>query len=220
MSQEGAIEGKRTLYESSLSYRREEKMLIVGVSGSPRVGGNTDMILQEALAAAKEEGADVKLIRISDYNLKPCDACRTCYSTKKCVIDDDGEKVYQELLEADGIILGSPSYFQGVTAQMKIFIDRIGYLAIARGRKDFSGKVGGVIAVARRSGMMRTCDQMLTFVTAVRMIVPSGGRAFAIGREKGEVVKDLEGLEGARYLGKTMAKTIRATDKLRKIEGI
>jgi multimeric flavodoxin WrbA len=195
-------------------------MLIVGVSGSPRVGGNTDMILQEALAAAKEEGADVKLIRISDYNLKPCDACRTCYSTKKCVIDDDGEKVYQELLEADGIILGSPSYFQGVTAQMKIFIDRIGYLAIARGRKDFSGKVGGVIAVARRSGMMRTCDQMLTFVTAVRMIVPSGGRAFAIGREKGEVVKDLEGLEGARYLGKTMAKTIRATDKLRKIEGI
>jgi len=203
-----------------LSYRREEKMLIVGVSGSPRVGGNTDMILQEALAAAKEEGADVKLIRISDYNLKPCDACRTCYSTKKCVIDDDGEKVYQELLEADGIILGSPSYFQGVTAQMKIFIDRIGYLAIARGRKDFSGKVGGVIAVARRSGMMRTCDQMLTFVTAVRMIVPSGGRAFAIGREKGEVVKDLEGLEGARYLGKTMAKTIRATDKLRKIEGI
>lgn len=195
-------------------------MLIVGVSGSPRVGGNTDMILQEALAAAKEEGADVKLIRISDYNLKPCDACRTCYSTKKCVIDDDGEKVYQELLEADGIILGSPSYFQGVTAQMKIFIDRIGYLAIARGRKDFSGKVGGVIAVARRSGMMRTCDQMLTFVTAVRMIVPSGGRAFAIGREKGEVVKDLEGLEGARYLGKTMAKTIRATDKLRKIEDI
>ena len=195
-------------------------MLIVGVSGSPRVGGNTDMILQEALAAAKEEGADVKLIRISDYNLKPCDACRTCYSTKKCVIDDDGEKVYQELLEADGIILGSPSYFQGVTAQMKIFIDRIGYLAIARERKDFSGKVGGVIAVARRSGMMRTCDQMLTFVTAVRMIVPSGGRAFAIGREKGEVVKDLEGLEGARYLGKTMAKTIRATDKLRKIEDI
>jgi multimeric flavodoxin WrbA len=179
-------------------------MLIVGVSGSPRVGGNTDMILQEALAAAKEEGADVKLIRISDYNLKPCDACRTCYSTKKCVIDDDGEKVYQELLEADGIILGSPSYFQGVTAQMKIFIDRIGYLAIAHERKDFSGKVGGVIAVARRSGMMRTCDQMLTFVTAVRMIVPSGGRAFAIGREKGEVVKDLEGLEGARYLVDTL----------------
>ena len=193
-------------------------MLIVGVSGSPRVGGNTDMILQEALATAKEEGADVKLIRISDYSLQPCDACRTCYSTKKCVIDDDGEKVYQEILEADGIILGSPSYFQGVTAQMKIFIDRVGYLAIARGRKNFTGKVGGVIAVARRSGVMRTCDQMITFITAVRMIVPSGGRVFAIGNKKGEVAKDAEGVEGARYLGKMMAKTIVVTHKLRKIK--
>ena len=193
-------------------------MLIVGVSGSPRVGGNTDMILQEALATAKEEGADAKLIRISDYSLQPCDACRTCYSTKKCVIDDDGEKVYQELLEADGIILGSPSYFQGVTAQMKIFIDRVGYLAIARGRKNFTGKVGGVIAVARRSGVMRTCDQMITFITAVRMIVPSGGRVFAIGNKKGEVAKDAEGVEGARYLGKMMAKTIVVTHKLRKIK--
>jgi len=192
-------------------------MLIVGVSGSPRVGGNTDMILQEALATAKEEGADAKLIRISDYSLQPCDACRTCYSTKKCVIDDDGEKVYQELLEADGIILGSPSYFQGVTAQMKIFIDRVGYLAIARGRKNFTGKVGGVIAVARRSGVMRTCDQMITFITAVRMIVPSGGRVFAIGNKKGEVAKDAEGVEGARYLGKMMAETIVVTHRLRKI---
>lgn len=193
-------------------------MLIIGISGSPRVGGNTDIILQEALTAAKAEGADVKLIRISDYNLQPCDACKTCYSTKKCVIDDDGEKIYKEILEADGVILGSPSYFQGVTAQMKIFIDRIGYLAIARGRKDFTGKVGGVIAVARRSGVMRTCDQMITFITAVRMIIPSGGRVFAIGREKGEVAKDAEGVEGARYLGKMMAKTIVVTHRLRKIK--
>jgi multimeric flavodoxin WrbA len=193
-------------------------MLIVGISGSPRVGGNTDMILQEALTAAKDEGADVKLIRISDYSLQPCNACRTCYSTKECVIDDDGEKVYKEILEADGVILGSPSYFQGVTAQMKIFIDRIGYLAIARGRKDFTGKVGGVIGVARRSGVMRTCDQMITFITAVRMIMPSGGRVFAIGNKKGEVAKDTEGVKGARYLGQMMVKTIAATGKLRKIK--
>ncbi len=191
-------------------------MLIVGISGSPRVGGNTDMILQEALTAAKEEGADVKLIRISDYNLLPCNACRTCFNTKECVIDDDGEKLYQEILKADGFILGSPSYFQGVTAQMKTFIDRIGYLALAREKKDFAGKVGGVIAVARRSGAVRTCDQMIMFVTAVRMIIPSGGRAFAIGNKKGEVAKDKEGVEGARYMGKMMVKTIAATDSLRK----
>jgi multimeric flavodoxin WrbA len=190
-------------------------MLIVGISGSPRVGGNTDMILQEALAAAKEEGANVKLIRISDYSLQPCNGCRTCYSTKRCVIDDDGEKVYQEILEADGLILGSPSYFQGVTAQMKTFIDRIGYLALARGRKGFAGKVGGVVSVARRSGVARTCDQMMMFITGMRMIIPSSGRAFAIGNEKGEVLKDTEGVEGARRLGKMVAKTAAATYNLR-----
>ncbi|MGD0329704.1 MAG: flavodoxin family protein [Nitrososphaeria archaeon] len=191
-------------------------MLILGVSGSPRVKGNTDLILQEALAAAKKQGANVKLIYIKDYSLQPCNACRTCFRTKKCVIDDDGEKVYKEILEADGIILASPSYFQGVTAQMKVFIDRIGYLALARGRKDFTGKVGGVIAVARRSGLMRTCDQMITFITAVRMIIPSGGRVFAIGNKRGEVAKDKEGIKGARYLGKMMAKTIAVTHRLRK----
>lgn len=193
-------------------------MHIIGISGSPRVGGNTDIILQEALNAAKEEGATVKLLRISDYNIRPCDACAACFKTKKCVINDDGEKIYQEILKADGVILGSPSYFQGITAQMKTFIDRIGYLALARGRKDFAGKVGGVIAVARRSGVANTCNQMITFMTAVRMIIPSGGRTFAIARDKGEVTKDKEGIDGAKYLGKMMVKTIAVTDSLRKSE--
>ncbi len=79
-------------------------MHIIGISGSPRVGGNTDIILQEALNADKEEGATVKLIRLSDYNLKPCDGCATCFKTKKCVIDDDGEKIYQKILKADGVL--------------------------------------------------------------------------------------------------------------------
>ncbi|MGD0643681.1 MAG: flavodoxin family protein [Candidatus Bathyarchaeia archaeon] len=181
---------------------------IVGLSGSPRVDGNTDLVLKEALAAAKAEGADVNLIRVSDYRLLPCNGCMTCFSTKKCVNEDDGENLYQELTKADGVIMGSPSYFQGVTAQMKIFIDRIGFLALARGRKDFAEKVGGVIAVARRSGVSSTCNQMITFMTAVGMIIPSGGRVFAIGREKGEVAKDQEGIDTARHLGKMMVRTL------------
>jgi multimeric flavodoxin WrbA len=189
---------------------------IIGLSGSPRVGGNTDLIVQEALAAAKVEGADVNLIRIADYRLLPCNGCMSCFSTKKCVNEDDGEKLYQEILKADGIIMGSPSYFQGVTAQMKIFIDRIGFLALARGRKDFAEKVGGAIGVARRSGVSSTCNQMITFMTAVGMIIPSGGRVFSIGRDKGEVAKDQEGMDSARHLGKMMVKTI---DNLRKSNG-
>jgi multimeric flavodoxin WrbA len=192
---------------------------IVGLSGSPRVGGNTDFILQEALAAARAEGLDVNLIRVSDYHLQPCNGCMTCFTTKKCAIEDDGETLYNEILKADGIIMGSPSYFQGVTAQMKIFIDRVGFLALARGRKDFAEKVGGVIAVARRSGVSSTCSQMITFMTAVGMIIPSGGRVFAIGREKGEAAKDREGIDSARHLGKMMARTIMIVDNMRKMDG-
>ncbi len=191
-------------------------VLIIGLSGSPRLGGNTDMILQEALEAAKAEGAEVKLIRISDYRLQPCNGCMACFSTKKCVTDDEGETLYQAIVDADGIILGSPSYFQGVTAQMKIFIDRIGFLALARGRKDFAEKVGGVIAVARRSGVSNTCNQMITFMTAVGMTIPSGGRAFSIGREKGDVAKDKEGIDSARHLGKMIVRTKVALDTSRK----
>ena len=185
-------------------------MLIVGVSGSPRVGGNTDLVLKVALDAAKAMGADVKLIRISDFTLSPCSGCMSCFGTKKCVNEDDIEKLYGEIVKADGIIMGSPSYFQGVTAQMKIFIDRVGFLALARGRKDFAEKVGGVIAVARRSGVSSTCNQMMTFMTAVGITIPSGGRVFAIGREKGDVDKDQEGMDSAKHLGKMVARTIAA----------
>jgi multimeric flavodoxin WrbA len=202
-------------------------MRVLGISGSPRKGGNTDIIIQEALKAAEGEGADTRLIRLSDYKLEPCNACGTCQKTKNCVIDDGAEKIYQEIAKADGVILGCPSYFQGVTAQMKTFIDRIGRLCLARGRKkegslslfrclDFEGKVGGAIAVARRSGLATTYGQMLMFLIATRMIIPSGGRVFAVGREKGEVVGDKEGTDTAQYLGKMMAKTIVATESLRK----
>jgi multimeric flavodoxin WrbA len=184
-------------------------MRIVGISGSPRIGGNTDLILNEALKAAESSGAETKLIRLCEYKLQPCNACMTCFSSGKCLIDDDCRVLYGELTRADGIILGSPSYFQGVTAQMKIFIDRIGFLALARKRVDFIGKVGGVIAVARRSGVSSTCNQMMTFLTAVGVVIPSGGRVFAIGREKGEVLNDKEGMETARHLGLSMLKGLK-----------
>jgi len=188
---------------------RKKKLRILGVSGSPRVGGNTDLILNEALQVAKSSGAEVTLIRISDYKLEPCNACMSCFATGKCVIKDDGQALYDEIAMADGLILGRPSYFQGVTAQMKTFIDRMGFLALAQKKTDFASKVGGVVAVARRSGVSGTCNQMLTFLTAIGVSIPSGGRVFAIGREKGEVLNDKEGIETAKYLGKTIVEALR-----------
>jgi multimeric flavodoxin WrbA len=170
--------------------------------------------MNEALSAAAAEGAEVAFIRLSDYQLTPCTACGTCFDTKQCTIQDDVETLYQQILNTDGLILGSPSYFQGITAQMKTFIDRIGYLHIARGRTDFEGKVGAAIAVARRTGLAATWSQMSMFLTACRMIIPRGGRVFAVGRLKGEVAEDAEGVETARHLGRMMAKTIIATKQM------
>jgi len=77
------------------------------------MGGNTDLILDEVLAVAKREEADTKRIRVSDYKMGPCDACRACSNTGRCSIDDDGSILYQVVLDSEGVILGSPSYFQG-----------------------------------------------------------------------------------------------------------
>lgn len=184
-------------------------MYILGVSGSPRVGGNTDLILNEALKVAESNGAKIKLIRFSDYHLEPCNACMTCFEKSECNIKDDGQTLYDEITKADGIILASPSYFQSVTAQMKIFIDRIGFLALARKRQDFAGKVGGAIAVARRSGLSCTCNQMITFLTSIGVAIPSGGRVFAVGREKGGVLNDQEGVETAKRLGLAIVKALQ-----------
>ncbi len=183
-------------------------MKILAVSGSPRINGNTDVLLNEVLEVAKSLGAEVSLIRLSDYKLEPCQACMSCFTTGKCARQDDGAALYQMILEADGIILGSPSYFQSVTGPMKIFIDRMGFLALARKRVDFQGKVGGVIAVARRSGVSGTCNQMLTLLTALGVMIPSGGRVYAIGREKGEVLNDKEGMDSARFLGKSIVNAL------------
>ncbi len=188
-------------------------MRILGISGSPRVGGNTDLILNVALQAAKDSGAEVELIRLSGYHLEPCNACNSCFSTGKCVIQDDGQKLYEQLTGADGIILGSPSYFQSVTGPMKIFIDRMGFLALARKKQDFVGKVGGVIGVARRSGVSSVCNQMLTLLTAAGVTIPSGGRVYSIGREKGEALNDKEGVETAKHLGNAIVAALKAASK-------
>jgi Multimeric flavodoxin WrbA len=184
-------------------------MKIIAISGSPRVNGNTDILLNEALQAAKSEGAQTQLIRLSDYKLEPCQACMSCATAGKCARKDDGETLYKLLTEADGIVLGAPSYFQNVPGPMKIFIDRMGFLALNRKRVDFVGKVGGVVAVARRSGVSGTCNQMLTLLTAMGVAIPSGGRVFAIARDKGEVVNDREGMESARFLGKSLVASLQ-----------
>jgi len=101
-----------------------EAVKVLGLYGSPRRGGNTELLLEEALKGAEKEGAEVARIYLSDFTITPCKECHGCDNTGNCVILDDMEKIYPKLLEADVVILASPIFFYGVTAWAKALIDR------------------------------------------------------------------------------------------------
>mgnify|MGYP001027439886 FL=1 len=177
---------------------------MLGVVGSPRVGGNTERLVAEALKAAEEDGAETELLRLADKEIKPCDACLSCRKTGECRIKDDFEPIFNKMVEADGIILATPVYFGSATPQIKALIDRAGYLSQAKGRV-FENKAGGAMVVARRAGQNFTFAQLLFFFLHQGMIVPGSTYwNIAFGREKGEVEKDEEGLRTARNFGKKM----------------
>jgi len=97
---------------------------VLGIAGSPRRGGNTDLLLAEVMKGAASRGAEVKTIVLNDLKIAPCQHCDACLETGRCKVKDDMQMVYRELENADRIVLASPLHFMGVTAQMKAMIDR------------------------------------------------------------------------------------------------
>ena len=95
-------------------------MNIIGIACSPRKDGNTDILIKEALAGAKDSGAKTELITIRDNEIKPCDGCGSCVNTGICHIKDDMQIIYKKMLDADGIILATPVYFWTVSGQAKV----------------------------------------------------------------------------------------------------
>ncbi|MHB8997718.1 MAG: flavodoxin family protein [Armatimonadota bacterium] len=103
---------------------QKQPFVVVGIEGSPRAGGNTEMLLDAALQGAAEKGADVVRFRLNELDIKPCQGCGGCDATGKCVINDDMSLIYSALENMDALVLSSPIYFGGVTAQTKAMIDR------------------------------------------------------------------------------------------------
>ena len=99
-------------------------MKVLGILGSPRKGGNTELLLEEALKGAEAAGADIERLRLTEFEIMPCKECLACYQNGNCILLDDMSKIYPKLLEADIIILASPIFFYGVTAWAKGLIDR------------------------------------------------------------------------------------------------
>ena len=173
-------------------------MKVLGIVGSPRKGGNTERLVTEALAVAGGEGLETELVRLSGLSIQGCDGCQACRKLKRCVVKDDFQQVYDRMVAADAIIVGSPVYFSSPTPNVLALLHRAGYVAGAAGR-PFERKVGGPITVARRAGQNFALAQMMFFFLHQGMIVPGSTYwNIAIGREPGDVDADEEGIKTVR----------------------
>jgi multimeric flavodoxin WrbA len=184
-------------------------MLVLGIVGSPRKGGNTEILMKEALEVCKKEGLQTELIHLADLRIKPCNECMVCKKEKICPIEDDFPSLYKKMLKADGMILGSPVFFSSTTPEIKALIDRAGYLGIAQDR-PFERKVGGAIIVGRRAGHNFTFAELLFFFLYHGMIIP--GSTYwnvGFGKDIGEVLHDEEGIRTIREFGKNLSWLIK-----------
>jgi multimeric flavodoxin WrbA len=183
-------------------------MKVVAFNGSPRRNGNTAALIDIVLEGLKGEGIDTELYQIGGKDIRGCRACYACVRNKdrRCSVTDDVLNECVELMEgADGIIIGSPTYFSNVTAEVKALIDRAGLVAKANGDL-FRRKVGAAVVAVRRAGSIHVFDSINHFFLINQMIVP--GSIYwniGIGSGPGEVCSDEEGVATMKALGANMA---------------
>lgn len=183
-------------------------MQVVAFNGSPRKDGNTAAMLKHVLQELEREGIQTELLQLADLKLRGCRACYQCFTAKNkhCALVDDGlNTCIDKMLAADGILLGSPTYFADLTTDLKALIERAGMTARANG-EIFRRKVGAAVVAVRRAGAIHAFDSINHFFLISQMIVP--GSCYwniAIGREKGEAENDKEGVRTMQILGQNMA---------------
>ncbi len=182
-------------------------MYALALSGSPRKGGNTEILLNRVLEPLKEGGWETELVQIGGQELRGCLACGKCFENRnrRCVIEKDiFNQAAEKMFRADALILGSPTYFTDVTAEMKALIDRIGFVSMANGGL-LAGKIGAAVVAVRRAGSTHVFDTLNHLFLISRMIVPGSSYwNMGMGLAPGDVEKDTEGLETMDHLGKTI----------------
>lgn len=179
-------------------------MKILGLSCSPRRMGNTEILVSEALSGAQNEGAEVELFSLSGKEIKPCDGCETCYKTGKCHINDDMQTIYQKLVQADGIIFGTPIYFYTMTSQAKALMDRT--IALREPNFDLTNKVGGVVAVAGNLGIIDAIKDFYFYIALNHMV--AADYVFGYASKKGAIRRDELAMKAAWELGREMVQLV------------
>lgn len=182
-------------------------MYALAINGSPRKGGNTEHLLKTVLGELKDAGWDTELVKVGGTAIRGCLACGKCFETKDhtCATKKDKfNEFFSKMVQADAVILGSPTYFAAVSADLKALIERAGYVAYANDHA-FSGKIGAAVVAVRRGGATHAYDTINHMFQMSRMIIPcSTYWNMGIGHDTGEVLGDEEGLANMRHLGKSI----------------
>lgn len=183
-------------------------MKVIAFNGSPRKEGNTASLIKHVLAELEKEGIETEMVQIGGKSVHGCTACAKCYENKdkRCVIDKDiVNECIEKMIEADGIILASPTYFADLTPELKALIDRAGFVAKAN-NEMFRYKVGAAVVAVRRAGAVHVFDSINHFFTISQMIIPGASYwNIGIGLAEGEVEKDEEGVRTMQVLGQNMS---------------
>lgn len=182
-------------------------MRVVAFNGSPRREGNTFALISHVLKALEGEGIDTEIVQLAGKKIHGCISCYKCFANrdKRCAVDDDLNGCLEKMMEADGIILGSPVYFSNLTPEIKALIDRSGLVSAANGAL-LKRKVGASVVAVRRAGSVTTFDALNHWFLYGQMIVPGSSYwNIGIGMNPGDVEKDQEGVDTMKTLGVNMA---------------
>jgi multimeric flavodoxin WrbA len=183
-------------------------MKVIAINGSARKDGNIVILINHVLKELQSEGIDTEMIQLSGKAVRGCLACYHCFQKKdnQCSNTSDiGNECIAKMLDADGIILGTPTYFADVSAELKALIDRAGLVAKANSDM-FRRKVGAAVVSVRRGGSIHAFDTINHFYTISQMIIP--GSVYwnmGFGLQPGEVEDDEEGIRTMKTLGQNMA---------------
>lgn len=183
-------------------------MKVTAFNGSPRKNGNTSLLIGQAFSALEKEGIETEIVQVGGEKIHGCIACYQCFTNldKRCAVKNDiANDCIAKMLESDGVIIGSPTYFAAVTPETKALIDRCGVVSRANGNM-LKRKAGAAVVAARRGGAISVFDTINYFFTIGEMIIPGSNYwNVGIGRNIGDVNEDEEGMQTMQLLGENMA---------------
>ncbi|KEZ91478.1 flavodoxin family protein [Lacrimispora celerecrescens] len=187
-------------------------MKVIAINGSPRKNGNTNQALKIMADELEQQGIEVEIIQIGHLNIHGCIHCGYCWTSEgnHCVFKDDiVNETAKKMQEADGFILGSPTYYAGIAGTMKAFLDRVFFTS----SDYFKYKVATSISVVRRAGGVDVVHQLNNYLNLAQTVMPpSQYWTVAYGMDKGEIIQDEEGIQTIRKNARSMAWLLKIID--------